>query len=322
MRLPSRAAPAGHRATVAKATDARRRSRPARAARLEEAQKYLFVLPALLLFGTFVLLPLGSAVYYSFTTWDGLRTPEWVGWRNYVRAWNDSIHIRSYVNVGVYIAGTLVVEVAFGLLIAVLLASDRRGFGFMRGLFFSPMVLSMVAAGLLWTYVYDYRRGLLNEGLRALGLAEWAHPWLSDGGTAMLAVIIVSGWKYAGFYMIIFLAALRRIPVTLYEAAMLDGATPLQRLWHVTLPLLRETGVVAILLCVTGGFAAFDLFFTMTGGGPFNATEIPTTWIVKQAFDRHNMGYGAALTVVMTVVVGLVSLAYLLVTRRRHTVEY
>ena len=322
MRLPSRAAPAGRRATVADATDASRPSRPARATRLEEAQKYLFVLPALLLFGTFVLLPLGSAVYYSFTTWDGLRTPEWVGWRNYVRAWNDSIHIRSYLNVGVYIAGTLVVEVAFGLLIAVLLASDRRGFGFMRGLFFSPMVLSMVAAGLLWTYVYDYRRGLLNEGLRAFGLNEWAHPWLSDGGTAMLGVIIVSGWKYAGFYMIIFLAALRRIPVTLYEAAMLDGATPLQRLWHVTLPLLRETGVVAILLCVTGGFAAFDLFFTMTGGGPFNATEIPTTWIVKQAFDRHNMGYGAALTVVMTVVVGVVSLAYLLATRRRHAVEY
>lgn len=322
MRLPSRAAPAGSRATVTAADDTRRPSRPARAARLEEVQKYLFVLPALLLFGTFVLLPLGSAVYYSFTTWDGLRTPEWVGWRNYVRAWNDSIHIRSYVNVGVYIAGTLVVEVAFGLLIAVLLASDRRGFGFMRGLFFSPMVLSMVAAGLLWKYVYDYRRGLLNEGLRAVGLSDWAQPWLSEGGTAMLAVIVVSGWKYAGFYMIIFLAALRRIPISLYEAATLDGATPLQRLRYVTLPLLRETGVVAILLCVTGGFAAFDLFFTMTGGGPFNATEIPTTWIVKQAFDRHNMGYGAALTVIMTAVVGLVSLAYLLATRRRHAVEY
>jgi raffinose/stachyose/melibiose transport system permease protein len=312
---------------------ARERSRPrdgtgrrgasrSRAARLEEAQKYLFVLPALALFATFVLLPLVGALYYSFTVWDGLRTPEWVGWRNYVRAWNDSVHVRSYLNVGAYIAGTLVVEVAFGLLIAVLLASDRRGFGFLRGLFFSPMVLSMVAAGLLWTYVYDYRRGLLNEGLRAAGLGEWAHPWLSDGATAMLAVIIVSGWKYAGFYMIIFLAALRRIPATLYEAAMLDGASPLQRLTHVTLPLLRETGVVAVLLCVTGGFAAFDLFFTMTNGGPFNATEIPTTWIVKQAFDRHNMGYGAALTVIMTVVVGVVSLAYLLVTRRRHAVEY
>ena len=309
------------------ARDARPTTEPvrrtvSRALRLEEAQKYLFVLPALALFATFVLLPLISALYYSFTVWDGLSVPEWVGWRNYVRAWNDSVHVRSYLNVGVYIAGTLVVEVAFGLLMAVLLASGRRVFGFLRGLFFSPMVLSMVAAGLLWTYVYDYRRGLLNEGLRGVGLEQWAHPWLSDGGTAMLAVIVVSGWKYAGFYMIIFLAALRRIPVTLYEAAMLDGATPLQRLWHITLPLLRETGIVAVLLCVTGGFAAFDLFFTMTGGGPFNATEIPTTWIVKQAFDRHNMGYGAALTVVMTVVVGIVSLAYLLATRRRHAVEY
>ncbi len=293
-----------------------------RAARLEELQKYLFILPALALFATFVLLPLGSALYFSFTTWDGLRTPEWVGTRNYARAFADTIHVRSYVNVGVYILGTLVVEVAFGLLMAVLLASDRLGFAFMRGLFFSPMVLSMVAAGILWKYVYDYRTGLLNEALRAGGLGDFAHPWLSDPGTAMAGVIVVSGWKYAGFFMIIFLAALRRIPTSLYEAAMLDGATALQRLWHVTLPLLRETTIIAVLLCVTGGFAAFDLFFTMTNGGPFNATEIPTTWIVKQAFDRHNMGYGAALTVIMTVVVGVVSLAYLLATRRRHAVEY
>jgi raffinose/stachyose/melibiose transport system permease protein len=307
---------------AARSSRSGRRRATSRSARLEELQKYLFVLPALALFGTFVLLPLASALYYSFTVWDGLREPEWVGLRNYARAFADGIHVRSYLNVSVYILGTLVVEVGFGLLMAVLLASDRLGFGFMRGLFFSPMVLSMVAAGILWKYVYDYRTGLLNEALRASGLEGAAHPWLSDPGTAMAAVIVVSGWKYAGFYMIVFLAALRRIPASLYEAAMLDGATAVQRLWHVTLPLLRETSVIAVLLCVTGGFAAFDLFFTMTNGGPFNATEIPTTWIVKQAFDRHNMGYGAALTIIMTFVVGLVSLLYLLATRRRHTVEY
>ncbi len=294
----------------------------ARSVRIERIQKYVFVLPALLLFGAFVLIPLGGAVYYSFTTWGGLGTPEWVGLRNYRRAFGDSIHLRSYLNISWYIVGTLLVEVAFGLVMAVLLSKAGRLFELLRGLFFSPMVLSMVAAGLLWTYVYDYRRGLLNEVLRSVGLPDLAQPWLSDPNWALIAVIVVSGWKYAGFYMIIFLAALRRIPVSLYEAATLDGAGPLQKFVHVTLPLLRETSVVAVLLCVTGGFAAFDLFFTMTNGGPFNATEIPTTWIVKQAFERHNMGYGAALTVIMTIVVGLVSLVYLLATRRRHAVEY
>lgn len=293
-----------------------------RQARLETFHKYLFVLPALLLFTLFVLVPLGGAVYYSFTAWDGLGEAQWTGFRNYVRAFNDSIHLRSYANISVYILGTLIAEVAFGLLLALLVAGNRPGFGVLRGLFFSPMVVSMVAAGLLWTYIYDYRTGLLNVSLRSLGLSDLVQPWLSDPSTAMAALIAVSGWKYAGFYMIIFVAALRRIPHSLYEAAMLDGATAFQRLTRITLPLLRETSVVAVLLCVTGGFAAFDLFFTMTNGGPFNATEIPTTWIVTQAFDRHNMGYGAALTVIMTIVVGAVSLVYMLATRRRHTLEY
>ncbi|MDZ7799610.1 MAG: sugar ABC transporter permease [Trueperaceae bacterium] len=285
-------------------------------------QAYLFVLPALLLFGGFVLLPLGASLYYGFTRWDGISPAEWVGWRNYLRALNDGIYLRSYLNVGLYILGTLVVEVAFGLVMAVLLNAERRGFGLLRVLFFSPMVLSMVAAGLLWAFVYDLRFGLLNGALEAVGLGTLTRAWLSDPKTALAAVTLVSGWKYAGFYMIIYLAALRRIPPTLYEAARLDGAGPLQQFFRVTLPLLRETTIVTVLLCVTGGFAAFDLFFAMTGGGPFNATEIPTTWIVKQAFDRGRFGYGVALTVIMTVVVGLLSIAYLRLTQGRSRVEY
>jgi ABC-type sugar transport system permease subunit len=282
----------------------------------------LFVVPALLLFGGFVLLPLAASLYYGFTHWDGISPPEWVGLRNYVRALNDGIYLRSYLNVTVYILGTIVVEVAFGLVMAALLNVERRGFALMRVLFFSPMVLSMVAAGLLWAFVYDLRFGLLNGALAAVGLDALTRPWLSDPRTALAAVTIVSGWKYAGFYMIIYLAALRRIPVTLYEAARLDGAGPITQFFRITLPLLRETTVVTVLLCVTGGFAAFDLFFAMTNGGPFNATEIPTTWIVKQAFDRGRFGYGIALTVIMALVVGVLSIVYLRLSQRGDRVEY
>jgi ABC-type sugar transport system permease subunit len=280
------------------------------------------VVPALLLFGAFVLLPLGASFYYGFTHWDGISPPEWVGLRNYVRAVGDGIYLRSYLNVGLYIAGTIVVEVGFGLVMAALLNVERRGFALMRVLFFSPMVLSMVAAGLLWAFVYDLRFGLLNGALAAVGLDALTRPWLSDPRTALAAVTIVSGWKYAGFYMIIYLAALRRIPVTLYEAARLDGAGPITQFFRITLPLLRETTVVTVLLCVTGGFAAFDLFFAMTNGGPFNATEIPTTWIVKQAFDRGRFGYGIALTVIMALVVGVLSIVYLRLSQRGERVEY
>ena len=285
-------------------------------------QPYLFVLPALLLFSAFVLLPLGASVYYGFTRWDGISAPEWVGLRNYARALGDGIYLRSYLNVTIYIIGTLVVEVAFGLVMAVLLDTERRGFALLRVLFFSPVVLSMVAAGLLWSFVYDLRFGLLNGALDAVGLGALARPWLADPNTALAAIMVVSGWKYAGFYMIIYLAALRRIPESLYEAARLDGAGPLVRFFRITVPLLRETSIVTILLCVTGGFAAFDLFFAMTNGGPFNATEIPTTWIVKQAFDRGRFGYGIALTVIMAAVVGLISIVYLRISGSGDRVEY
>ena len=288
----------------------------------ETLQKYLFVLPAFLLFAVFVLLPLVASLYYGFTRWDGVGRAEWVGLANYARAFQDEVYLWSYLHVVFYILATFVLEVGFGLVMAVLLNSKKTGFSVLRVLFFSPVVLSMAAAGVLWTFIYDYRSGLLNAVLKTVGLGALAHPWLSTASTALLAVAVVSGWKYAGFYMIIYLAALKRIPSSLYEAAMLDGAGAFRRFWNVTLPLLRETTVITVLLAITGGFAAFDLFYTMTNGQPFNATEIPTTWIVKVAFDHNQIGYAVALTVVMMIVVTFIAVVYLRLSRRRETVEY
>jgi raffinose/stachyose/melibiose transport system permease protein len=282
----------------------------------------LFVAPALLLFGVFVLWPMLSAFYFAFTKWDGFVAPVWVGIANFQRAFADITHLMSYVHVTLYILGTLVLEVSFGLVVAVLLNSDRRGFALMRGMFFSPVVLSMTAAGVLWAFVLDYRSGLLNSTLKAIGLGDWAQPWLSQGSTALIAIMFVSGWKYAGFYMVIFFAALRRIPRNLYEAARLDGAGPVTQFFYITVPLLRQNVLVAVLLAITGGFAGFDLFFTMTNGGPFSATEVPATWIMKQAFDQNQLSYGIALTVILTVVVIAISLVYLRFSERANVTRY
>jgi raffinose/stachyose/melibiose transport system permease protein len=282
----------------------------------------LFVAPALLLFGVFVLWPMLSAFYFAFTKWDGFVAPVWVGIANFQRAFADITHLMSYVHVTLYILGTLVLEVCFGLVVAVLLNSDRRGFALMRGMFFSPVVLSMTAAGVLWAFVLDYRSGLLNSTLKAIGLGDWAQPWLSQGSTALIAIMFVSGWKYAGFYMVIFFAALRRIPRNLYEAARLDGAGPVTQFFYITVPLLRQNVLVAVLLAITGGFAGFDLFFTMTNGGPFSATEVPATWIMKQAFDQNQLSYGIALTVILTVVVIAISLVYLRFSERANVTRY
>jgi ABC-type sugar transport system permease subunit len=286
------------------------------------AANLLFVAPAFLLFGLFVLLPLLSSVYYAFTSWSGYAEPEWVGLDNFRRALTDPVHLRSYLHVTLYILGTLVLEVGFGLAMAVLLNSDRFGFALMRGMFFSPMVLSMTAAGVLWAFVLDYRLGLLNSVLRGMGLDDWAAPWLSEPGTALVAIMFVSGWRFAGFYMIIFFAALRRIPLGIYEAATLDGASPLRQFFTITLPLLRQQTLTCVLLAITGGFAGFDLFFTMTNGGPFNATEVPATWIIRQGFDNNQLGYATAMTVILAVVVLVVAMLYLRLTERGEHVRY
>jgi raffinose/stachyose/melibiose transport system permease protein len=286
------------------------------------AVNLLFIAPAMALFGIFVLLPVGSAFYYAFTHWDGFTAPRWAGLANFERAFADAVHLESYVHVVLYILGTLVFEVTFGLVVAVLLNSDRRGFALLRGFFFSPVVLSMSAAGVLWAFVLDYRTGLLNSVLKAVGAGDWAQPWLSQSSTALLAITVVSGWKYAGFYMVIFFAALRRIPRNLYEAATLDGAGAVRQFFSITLPLLRQNVLVAVLLAVTGGFAGFDLFFTMTNGNPFGATEVPATWIMKQAFDKNQLSYGIALTVVLAAVVMVISLIYLRVSERLSVHRY
>lgn len=282
----------------------------------------IFVAPALVLYAAFVLWPLVSSVYYSMTDWDGIGQARWIGLANFERAFADKIHLASYLHVTLYILGTLVFEVSFGLFMAVLLNSDRPGFALLRALFFSPVVLSMSAAGVLWTFVFDYRTGIINASLKNIGLADWAQPWLSQPTTALLCVMLVSGWKFAGLYMILFFAALRRIPRHLYEAARLEGAGVVWSFFNITLPLLKQNILVAVLLAVTGGFAGFDLFFTMTNGQPYNSTEVPATWIMKQAFDNDQLGYGIALTVILTGVVCLISLAYLRYAERSHVVEY
>ncbi len=286
------------------------------------AANLLFAAPAMLLFGTFVLLPLGASIYYAFTFWDGFSEPRWAGLSNFIRALTDTTYLMSYVHVVLYILATLIFEVSFGLMMAVLLNSDRRGFSLMRGMFFSPVVLSMSAAGVLWTFVLDYRSGLLNSMLKSVGLADWAQPWMSQPETALLFICLVSGWKYAGFYMVIFFAALRRIPRNIYEAARLDGANQVQQFFAITIPMLKQNIIVCVLLAVTGGFAGFDLFFTMSNGQPFGATEVPATWIIKQAFDQNQIGYGVALTVILTVVVSLISLVYLRLSERSNVTRY
>ncbi len=264
--------------------------------------------PAVLLYLLFVVGPVLTAGGLSLFEWDGIARPVFRGLDNYARAlFADPIFARSFLNNAVYILITLGVEVGAGLLFAWALQARLPGSGLWQALFFSPMVLSMVVVGLLWSVVFNPDVGLLNAALAAVGLPGWRRAWLGEEATALTAVSLVSGWRYAGFYMALFAAGLTRVPPEVLEAARLDGAGETTLFRRVTLPLLAPVTAVAVLLCVTGGFQAFDLFFVMTDGGPYHGTEIPALWMIKRAFNRQSLGYGSALGVILTVVVAAVA---------------
>src|SRR5690606_35087549 len=168
---------------------------------------------------------------------------------------------------------------------------------------FTPVMLPMVVVAILWAFVYNPDMGLLNAALEAIGMPELQKVWLGDTSTALLAICVVSGWVYAGFYMTIFYAAFNQIPAEVVEAARLDGAGEWQIFRRIKVPMIRSAVTVSVLLCVTGGFQGFDLFYVMTNGGPYGATEIPTTYLVKTVFTFGNVGYGSAMAVLLTIVV-------------------
>lgn len=290
----------------------------------ERRAAYAFVLPALLLFGVFILAPTLGTFALSLFDWRGAGEVHYVGLRNYRIAFGgDAIFLRSLENNVYYMLATLVLEVGTGLVLALALDLKRRGYGLFRVVIFTPMTLSLTVIGLMWYFLFHPTIGFhLTIGFHPT-IGENAGV-LGNEDTALWGLCVVSGWTYCGFYMVLFYAALQGIPRELYEAALIDGAGEIRRILHVSLPLLRETTMVSVVICVTGAFKAYDLFWVMTKGGPHHATEIVSTWLVRSAFSAEaaQMGYGAALAAIMTMLVLAVTFVYFLFSRRSRSQEF
>ena len=283
---------------------------------------YFLVAPAFAIFATAILGPIFATFALSFSDWDGFTTPSFVGLENFIRAFNDKIYMSSYWHAGVYILATLILEVVVGLLLAGLV-SAKRNTTFYRVAFFTPVMLPLVVISVLWSFILNPDLGILNRVLGQLGLESWQHIWLGDQSTALLSLSVISGWIFAGFYMAIFYAGFQRIPSTIIESARLDGASELQLLRHIKIPMVKNLTEVAILLCVTGGVQVFDLVYVLTNGGPYDTTQVPTTYLVRVVFRDQQMGYGSALAVILTVVVVGFGLIYnKLRTKDDSVVEY
>ena len=264
---------------------------------------WVFLAPALIVLGIFVVFPMVYMVYLSVT--DGYLTlagVRWVGLNNYVRLLKNPDFWQILGNTIYFAFWTLVPSVVLPLGLAVLLNRNFVGRGLWRSLFFLPSVVSIVAAGLGWRWLFQ-PDGIINSILRL----NPPLAWFNDPNLAMTVLILLSIWKQLGFNMVVFLAGLQAIPQSRYEAAELDGADDLAQFWHITLPGLRPTTIFIVISTVIFTFRSFEQVYVVTGGGPLNATNILVHYIYEQAFGIFDFGYAAAAAVLMLVaVLGLV----------------
>lgn len=273
---------------------------------------YLFLVPAFALYAAFVLYPLMQTVRLSFTDWDGL-TPDRsdVGTDNYSKALSDTRLYEAALNNVRWVLGSLIPQ-ALGLVLAAVLSSHWiRGRTFFRTVFFMPAVFSLVVVGVMWDAIYNPLWGALNALLELASLDSLTRPWLADTSTAIWSVITSANWAYYGFAMVIYLAGIQAIDESLYEAAALDGAGPIQQFWYVTVPGVRQQITLLLIVSFINTLRTFELPYVMTNGGPGRATEVIGLYIFQLVQVRNQVGYGSAVAVLLTISVLLVSVIFL-----------
>lgn len=284
---------------------------------------WLFLAPGLILFGLFILYPILQALQMSLFDWNILRgtASQFLGLDNYARALQDDRFWLSLANSGIYMLFTVPPQIILGLGVAMLLRSKAPGQPLFRVLYYLPVVTSWVVVSLLFKYLFA-DQGLVNWVLGdILHLTDGDTSWLSDRWTALIAICALGVWKGVGWSMMIFLAALQGVPQSLEEAAALDGANWWQRFRAVTIPAIWPAMLFVVVMLVIGGFNVFTSVLLMTAGGPGGQTEVVLTFMYQQAFSNLDFGYGAAIAVLLTIIVFIFSVVQLRVFRDRTDEE-
>lgn len=270
----------------------------------------LFLLPAILLYTLFVVYPGLQAFVISLYKWRGMdpQMDAFVGLANFVRFFSDEKAQQALRN-NLYlliIPNTLILVLA--LFFAELIRSGIKGDGFFQTVFFFPNILSMVVVGIIWGFIFAPSFGLLNGFLRLIHLERLARPWLGVPGLVLPSISVVLIWMATGYYMVLFVSAMKNIPKDLYESASIEGANGWQQFWHITLPLVWDVLRIVVTLLFLGAIQQFALIWVMTEGGPSGASEVMGTFMYKNAFRWQNVGYGNAVAVIMFLFVFVLSL--------------
>ncbi|MCT1400077.1 sugar ABC transporter permease [Paenibacillus sp. p3-SID867] len=280
----------------------------------------LYVLPALLVIMAVVYIPIVLTAYYGLNEWNGIGAMTFIGLDNYQalltdgKFWDSAWHS---LLLAVFSAASLIIYLA----VAMVLASKIKGANLFRKIYLIPMLLSSVAIAQLWLRIYHPTNGIVNSFLESIGITN-PPAWLAEPSLVLFALFIPILWQYAGFYILIYYAALKNIPASLVEAAKIDGATSLQIAFRIKLPLIMEVIKVTIVLAVVGSLKYFDLIFVMTDGGPNGASEVMASYMYHTAFRAYDFGYGSAIGFFLLVICLIVTWVIRKLTASKESIQY
>jgi len=260
---------------------------------------FLFVIPALILYIFFVIYPTANSIQLSFFKWNGLaQNMTFVGFKNYITMFtNDRIFLLSLKNSIVWSCLIIIIPTFLGLIIANIIFSGVFAGNLHRFIILFPFLLSNVAIGLIFKIIYNYRLGTINTFLNKINLEIFTKDWLGDTKIVVFSLIIANIWQLTGLAMIIFYAGMQSIPGEIYEAAKIDGASPFCIFKNMTIPLLKETMIIVVVLMATASWKVFDIVYVVTRGGPANKSQVVGSWMFISAFRNYKQGYASAIAV-------------------------
>ncbi|MBT2233863.1 carbohydrate ABC transporter permease [Nonomuraea sp. NEAU-A123] len=288
---------------------------------LRRWRTWAWVLPAVVLLLVFVYYPIADNLRLSLFSWNAFSPePRFVGLDNYAEAFGDPVFWRALGNNTAYAVVSLIFQGGLSLVLAALLEElvGRRMRGLLRTLYFIPAAMSITVVGVLFSFLYNPRYGLLNGALNGLGLGHLARAWLGEEGSAIWSVIAMSQWQSVGYTAVLFVVAIQRIPREYYEAAKVDGGGPVRTFFSITLPMVREMTTLVVILTISGAFLVFNEVMVMTAGGPDNSSQVLGTWLYRKAFMEDDMGYAATVATVIFVITFAIAAAQLAFSRRRR----
>jgi putative chitobiose transport system permease protein len=279
----------------------------------------LFLLPGCIILGTFIFYPTINAIWLSFTNYNIVDKPKYVGLENYNQLFHDSMFWYSLYHTIIYLICVVPALVILPIFLAILVNRKIKGIAFFRSVYYIPVVTSIVVVGITWDWLYK-DNGLLNYILQLLNLINQPIHWLTSTSTSLIAVMLVTIWKGLGYYMVIYLAGLQSIPDELYEAAEIDGANSWKKTTRIIFPLLMPSILIVSIMSSIAAMKVFEEIYVITGGGPLHSSETLVFYIFKEAFDKLNMGYASAAGVILFLITLALSVANLKILGKENNI--